>query len=215
MPVYNTITFQNDQRVRVIDDCNHMVALDLISVLTNNDRKKASQTLARVSMRDDTSSLITLRRSQGKKNPRKLISFSNAIQLLLILPKRTASLQTRRIVAGILADFFEKSPPSCECLPTTPSAVVPDEPTTFENFAIRQAHLSLQYQAADLERRRMQMPLEQLSTCITLMQKCGPLLEEDIKLFRNAITDHIINVPDYQKCAVLERPTNPRREEPQ
>ena len=55
MPVYNTITFQNGQKVRIIDECNHMIALDLISVLTNDDRKKASQTLARVSMRDDTS----------------------------------------------------------------------------------------------------------------------------------------------------------------
>ena len=59
MPIYNTITFQNGQKVRITDECNHMVALDLISVLTNDDRKKASQTLARVSIRDDTSSLIT------------------------------------------------------------------------------------------------------------------------------------------------------------
>ena len=186
MPIYNTITFQNGQKVRITDECNHMVALDLISVLTNDDRKKASQTLARVSIRDDTSSLITLRRLQGKKNPRKLISFSNAIQLLLILPKRTVSLQTRRDVAGVLADFFEKSPRGSETEKPPPSST--DAAT---DTATQHAQLSLQHQAADLERKRRQMQLEQLSTCITLMQQCGPLLEEDIKRFRHAITEQM------------------------
>jgi hypothetical protein len=149
MPVYNTIAFQNGQKIRITDECNHMVALDLISVLTNDDRKKASQTLARVSIRDDTSSLITLRRLPGKKNPRKLISFSNAIQLLLILPKRTVSLQTRRDVAGVLADFFEKSPRGADAENPPPSS----NDTAVENvdMATQHAKLSLQHQAADLE----------------------------------------------------------------
>ena len=181
-----------------------MVALDLISVLTNNDRKKASQTLARVSMRDDTASLITLRRVHGKKNPRKLISFSNAIQLLLILPKRTATLQVRRDVAGILADYFEKSPSKPNCIhneeeepmmmhDTTTTTTTPPPPTEID-IATQQAQLSLQHQAADLERRRRQMPLEQLSTCIALLQKCGPLLEEDILRFRHAIAEQMKEV---------------------
>ena len=198
--MYNTITFQNDQKVRITDECNHMVALDLISVLTNNDRKKASQTLARVSMRDDTASLITLRRMHGKKNPRKLISFSNAIQLLLILPKRTVTLQMRRNVAGILADYFEKSPSGNHHVDDDggPPATTRDDNTTLPtselDIATQQAHLCLQHQAADLERRRRQMPLEQLSTCLALMQKCGPLLEEDILRFRNAIAEQMKEV---------------------
>ena len=205
MPKYNAIAFQNDQKVRITDECNQMVALDLISVLTNNDRKKASQTLARVSMRDDTASLITLRRLHGKKNPRKLISFSNAIQLLLILPKRTVTLQMRRNVAGILADYFEKSPPinnngreggDDEDETTAPKrdATAPPPPLTELDIATQQAHLSLQHQAADLERRRRQMPLEQLSTCLALMQKCGPLLEEDVLRFRHAIAEQMKEV---------------------
>jgi len=192
--MYKTITFQNDQKVRVTDECNQMVALDLISVLTNNDRKKASQTLARVSMRDDTASLITLRRMHGKKNPRKLISFSNAIQLLLILPKRTVTLQTRRDVAGILADYFEKSPSGSHEEEENTHDNTTTSPPTEIDIATQQAHLSLQHQAADLERRRMQMPLEQLSTCIALMQKCGPLLEEDIMRFRHAIAEQMKEV---------------------
>ena len=93
--------------VRVTDD-GHMSALDFLSTMTDGDRKKASQTLARVSSRQDTAELLTLRHPiSGRKHSRKLISFTDAIQLLLMLPKRTVCLQTRRRVAGVLTDHFE------------------------------------------------------------------------------------------------------------
>jgi phosphotransferase system HPr (HPr) family protein len=118
----------------------------------------------------------------------------NAIQLLLILPKRTVTLQTRRDVAGILADYFEKSPSGSHEEEENTHDNTTTSPPTEIDIATQQAHLSLQHQAADLERRRMQMPLEQLSTCIALMQKCGPLLEEDIMRFRHAIAEQMKEV---------------------
>ena len=89
--------------VRATDD-GHMLALDLIATLTGNDRKKASQTLARVVVKPDTAALFTLR--PGRRSPRKLISLANALQLLLLLPKRTVSMDVRRAVAVVLAERF-------------------------------------------------------------------------------------------------------------
>ena len=46
--------------VRITED-GYMLALDFISTLTGNDRKKASQTLARVVIKPETAGLFTLR----------------------------------------------------------------------------------------------------------------------------------------------------------
>jgi hypothetical protein len=97
--------------VRSTDD-GHMLALDFISTLTGNDRKKASQTLARVVVKPDTAGLFTLR--QGRRTPRKLISLANAFQLLLILPKRTVSMDVRRAVAVVLAGLLAQQPRPAE-----------------------------------------------------------------------------------------------------
>ena len=96
--------------VRVMHNSNCMIALDLLSALTGSNRKRASQTLARIASKAETAALLTLRGPSGgkRRGPRKLISFSNAIQLLLLLPKRTAGLEVRRAVAGILSDHFER-----------------------------------------------------------------------------------------------------------
>ncbi len=99
--------------VRVMHNSNCMIALDLLSALTGSNRKRASQTLARIASKAETAALLTLRGRRGpsggkRRGPRKLISFSNAIQLLLLLPKRTAGLEVRRAVAGILSDHFER-----------------------------------------------------------------------------------------------------------
>ena len=95
--------------VRVMHDSNCMIALDLLSALTGSNRKRASQTLARIASKSETAALLTLRHPSGKRRgPRKLISFANAIQLLLLRPKRTVGLEIRRTVAGILLDHFER-----------------------------------------------------------------------------------------------------------
>ena len=60
---FRQISFESIQpglTVRVMGDSNCMMVLDLLSVLTGNDRKKASQTLARVSSKPETLSLLTL-----------------------------------------------------------------------------------------------------------------------------------------------------------
>lgn len=205
--------------VRVMGDSNYMLVLDFLSVLTGNDRKKASQTLARVSSKPDTHSLLTLRRHPQQqhatttttatmnKNPRKLISFSNAIQLLLVLPKRTVDLQTRRSVAGILADFFEVTPP----LPTkktttsTTTTAANDEDNnnntmpkttttttaTLESVALKQALLQIEQQTTDLEHKRRQQPLDNLRQCFDLLQKCGPLSENELHGIKRAVSEQM------------------------
>ena len=180
--------------VRVMEDSNCMMVLDLLSVLTGNDRKKASQTLARVSSKPETLALLTLRHpvaNQGKKTPRKLISFSNAIQLLLILPKRTVDLQTRRTVACILADYFEAQVDHCvlQRQVITPSAS--EEQDTVEALSIKRTHLQLEEQSIDIEHKRRLQPLETIGQCLELLQKCGPLSEEEEQVFRRAITGHM------------------------
>ena len=165
--------------VRVMHNSNCMIALDLLSVLTGNDRKKASQTLARIASKPESTTLLTLRSpSGGKKIPRKLISFSNAIQLLLILPKRTADLQTRRSVAGILTDHFE-APVGCERIETS-------DPT-IESLSMRQTLLQIERQTMELEQKRKQQPLENLKCYFELMKQCGPLKDDEIEDFKRKI----------------------------
>jgi hypothetical protein len=179
--------------VRVMEDSNCMMVLDLLSVLTDNDRKKASQTLARVSSKPETLALLTLRHplvTQMKKNPRKLISFANAIQLLLILPKRTVDLQTRRTVAGILADYFEAPVDRCIRPVVAPDVPIYDK-DTLESLAIKRTHLQLEEQTIDIEHKRKRQPLETIGQCLELLQKCGPLSEGDVQVFRRAVAGHM------------------------
>jgi hypothetical protein len=182
MTSYRHISFESihpNLSVRVMEDSNCMVALDLLSVLTGNDRKKASQTLARITSKPESAALLTLRSpSNGKKTPRKLISFSNAIQLLLILPKRTVDLQTRRSAAGILADHFE-APVGCE-------RAEPSDPT-IESLSMRQTLLQIEQQTVELEQKRKQQPLENLKCYFELMKQCGPLREDEIEDFKRRI----------------------------
>ena len=98
-----------DFSVRVMEDSNDMLALDLFTVLTKKNRKKASQTLTRTAAKPGTESLFTLLPG-GNKTHKKLISFGDAIQLLMVLPKRTVDLQTRKSVAGVLTEYFEMRP---------------------------------------------------------------------------------------------------------
>ena len=186
--------------VRVMGDSNYMLVLDFLSVLTGNDRKKASQTLARVSSKPETHSLLTLRRRQNSsssaannnnKTPKKLISFSNAIQLLLVLPKRTVDLQTRRSVAGILADFFEATTTTAPTTTTTAAdttttttttpptaaaaATTTTTTTTLESVALKQALLQIEQQTTELEHMRRRQPLDNLRQCFDLLQQCCPL----------------------------------------
>jgi hypothetical protein len=170
-----------------MEDSNYMLVLDLLSTLTENDRKKASQTLARISSKPETLSLLTLRHTpcSGKKTPRKLISFSNALQLLLVLPKRTVNIQTRRSVAGILADYFEATPgPDQEQAPALTES-------TIESLALRQTLLQIEQQTVDLEHKRRQQPLETLRRCFELSQQCGPLSEEELQGYKRAIAEHM------------------------
>jgi hypothetical protein len=137
--------------VRVTDD-GHMLALDFLSTLTANDRKKASQTLARVTTRQETAALLTLRHAaSGRKHARKMISFSNAIQLLLLLPKRTVCIDTRRQVAGVLADHY--------CCQERPKA--------------------------------KRLSLDRIRLCMELMERCGPLSEDEMGRFRRAVAEHM------------------------
>ena len=160
--------------VRTTDD-GTMLALDFLSTLTANDRKRASQTLARIATRPETAELLTLQRAaNGRKHARKTISFSNAIQLLMVLPKRTASMQTRRRVAGILADYLCDSRPQERC-----------------HLAVKQGLLELKQREEELFQQRRRQSLERIRQCMELMERCGPLTEDDTSRFRHAIAEHM------------------------
>ena len=204
--------------VRALGDSNCMMVLDLLSVLAGGDRKKASQTLARVSSRPETAELLTLRHycppsqcsAKNKKNPRKLISFANAIQLLLVLPKRTVDLQTRRTVAGILADYFEAAaavvppPPQGTMMDSNDDSGNEDDNNnnattstpgapkiTPESLALNQTLLQIEQQTLYNEQRRRLHPLENLRQCLDLLLQCGPLSEGEQQEFRRALALHM------------------------
>ena len=158
--------------VRTTDD-GYMLALDFISTLTGNDRKKASQTLARVVVKSETAELFTLRCAGVKRSLRKLISVPNALQLLLMLPKRTVDLSTRRAVATILAEHR----------PTQLLSIEDEE----RRHALRKANLELSEREAEQSRSR----LERIHQCIELTERCGPLTEDDLARFKRAISDEL------------------------
>jgi hypothetical protein len=182
--------------VRTTDD-GHILALDFISTLTKGDRKKASQTLARVASRPDTALLLTLRRVACKPKARKLLSFSNAVQLLLVLPKRTVSMDTRRMVAGILTDHFEYR------YQGGGGSIDTDQPVTHTMHTdeergvclwrtrvdLKQKEMDLERQRVYLERQRMCLPLEKIHRCVELMDKCGPMSEDEQRKFRALISE--------------------------
>ena len=230
--LYKTISFEaivQGLTVRITDD-GHMLALDFLSTLTNGDRKKASQTLARINSRSDISGLLTLRWIDGKHKSRKLVSFSNAVQLLLVLPKRTVLMETRRAVAGVLTDFYEYRHQQKESKKPTVAdqsmQSVPDRSkegeavNPFSSVAInplfqfspyftderrrleqRQAQVDLTHREMELERQRSRIPLDRLNQCMELMERCGPMSEEEQRKFKALISEQIMSVNSSQ-CKV-------------
>ena len=171
IPVDRTIAFDKIKEglmVRVTRD-GHMLALDFLSTITDGDRKKASQTLARVAIRPETAELLTFRHpATGRKHSRKMLSFSNALQLLLILPKRTVGMPLRRQIVAILVDHFETNNGS------TPS----DDETQSEKR---------QHEATPEQRR---LAVDRIKRYIELMERCGPLTYTDMTTFRRVVIEN-------------------------
>ena len=203
---FKTISFESvtpGLLVRTTDD-GHLLALDFISTLTNGDRKKASQTLARVASRPEMSSLLTLRRVICKPKPRKLLSFSNAVQLLLILPKRTVCMTVRRSVAGVLTDYFEygrvekqtnKPPDAVLQLPQfQPSFLFMNEEE--KRVSLQRAKMELTHKEIELESQRMRLPLDRLNQCMELMERCGPMSDEEQRKFKLLIAEQAVGSID-------------------
>ena len=100
-----------------VNENGHMAALDFFSTITGGNRKKASQILARIGARQATAELLSTQLvSDGRRHPKKTIGFGNALQMLMILPKRTVSIETRRRVASQLASFYEGRAGAYHCL---------------------------------------------------------------------------------------------------
>ena len=173
MTIREAISFEQiapGMRVRVADD-GCMLALDFISTLTSNDRKKASQTLARVVIKPETAELFTLRQMGEKRVQRKLITIPNALQLLLMLPRRTVDLQTRRAVAMVLAEFKL-------------AHAVDDEE---RRLGLRRTKLDLAEREAEHSRAR----LTRIQQCIDLTERCGPLTDDDMQRFKRVISEEL------------------------
>ena len=218
---YKTISFETIEpglAVRITDD-GHLLALDFLSSFANGDRKKASQTLARITSRPDYASLLTLRRIDGKQKSRKLLSFSNAVQLLLILPKRTVCMETRRAIAGILTDFFEYQHQGSKEASVDKATVAPSAPPPpyhhqlssswsgpqfsssgcgffrseeERQIAQRQAQVDLALREVELERQRARLPIDRLTQCMESMDRCGPMSEEEKRKFRNLFSEQAV-----------------------
>ena len=216
---YKTISFETIEpglAVRITDD-GHLLALDFLSSFANGDRKKASQTLARITSRPDYASLLTLRRVDGKQKSRKLLSFSNAVQLLLILPKRTVCMETRRAIAGVLTDFFEYRHQGGKETGADKATVAPSAPPPPYQFssswsgpqfsssgfgffrseeerqiAQRQAQVDLALREVELERQRARLPIDRLTQCMESMDRCGPMSEEERRKFRALFSEQAV-----------------------
>lgn len=188
----HTISFESispkSTAVRVTED-GLMFALDLFTIITGRDRKKASQTLARIGSKSETSSLLTLKKAANKKNPRKLISFGDAIHLLLILPKRTATLATRRAIAQVLVAYFERQNVTVTHQ-TTEIQTAPASNSTTDEVSTLERKLAMEKAALDIERQRAQLPLEQIRKCMELASQCAPLTDDEVQHFKRAIASH-------------------------
>jgi hypothetical protein len=159
--------------VRITED-GYMLALDFISTLTRNDRKKASQTLARVVIKSESAELFTLRQMGDKRVQLKLISIPNALQLLLMMPRRTVDLQTRRAVAMVLSEY--KLPHAASC--------ADDEERCLALWRMR---LDL----AEREAEHSQARLVRIHQCIELTERCGPLTDDDMQRFKRVISEEL------------------------
>ena len=76
--------------------------------------------------------------------------------------------------------------------PVVASSATPcEEQDTVEALSIKRTHLQLEEQSIDIEHKRRLQPLETIGQCLELLQKCGPLSEEEEQVFRRAITGHM------------------------
>jgi hypothetical protein len=88
--------------VPVTED-NLFYAPELISVINGNGKSYANQVLSRISKKDFDSSKIIERQINGRKT--KLISFADAILLIMVIPGRTAT-QARIKFADIIRRYL-------------------------------------------------------------------------------------------------------------
>jgi len=105
-------------------------------------------------------------------------------------------LQTRRSVAGILADYFEAVPEHPKPIPVTaqqysPEIVQETVSTSMLLATLRQTQLQIEQQTMDMEHKRKHQPLEDIRQCLDLLQKVGPLSDEEALGFRCAIAGHM------------------------
>ncbi len=108
-----TISFEEvvqdrDTTVRVTDD-GMIYAIDLVIAMTGKDRNDAGQILRRLSDDVFEQNKICSRRLAGGGYATKLVSFNNAIELVMVLPGRIAK-ETRTQFAGIIRRYFAGDP---------------------------------------------------------------------------------------------------------
>ena len=99
----------------------------------------------------------------------------------MILPKRTVCMDIRRAVASALIEH-------CLCTRVCVKETLDEEEKT---IALLQANLILNQREADIEQQRRRLPLDRIGRCIELMERCGPLKEEDLTWFKKAISDEM------------------------
>ena len=96
---------ERDANVRVTHD-SMIYAVDLVMVMTGLSRDDAGKTLRRLSEEIFSSGKLSEKNTGGSGNSRtKLVSFKNALELVMVLPGRVAK-ETRTKFASIIQRYM-------------------------------------------------------------------------------------------------------------
>ena len=103
---FETVVKDRDATVRITDD-NLIYAVDLVMVVTGKNRDNAGWVLRNISDETFPSVKFINRKTPGKGNAKtKLISFKDAIELIMVLPGQTAK-EVRCRMVDIIQRYVE------------------------------------------------------------------------------------------------------------
>ena len=187
-----------DASVRVTDDMMFWV-VDLAMVVAGKSRDDAGMIIRRIPEEVFPSVKMTERSMPGKGNGRtKLVSFKDAIELIMVLPGKIAR-ETRAQFAGIIQRYMagdesliaeiqsnaESSAPIAEL-----ARVSLDEPTEYQITHKRKLdQLELEERTVEIELKRVDMQLKMAST----QEKHVAILTAHCALYTDLCPNQIID----------------------
>ena len=58
-----------------------------------------------------------------------------------------------------------------------------------KRVSLQRAKVDLTHKEMELERQRMRLPLDRLNQCMELMERCGPMSDEEQRKFKSLIAE--------------------------